>query len=97
MHDRATPKVAIFIHGILYPGPFSACERRAFFMEKENMAQKFDAAALVTSPMKCVSILLPEVLISAIDKAAFDEDPSAPNRSSWIRGAVIGRLRREAA
>lgn len=60
------------------------------------MAHKFDAAALVTSPMKCVSILLPEVLISAIDKAALDDDPSAPNRSSWIRGALIGRLRREA-
>lgn len=60
------------------------------------MVEKFAAADLVTSPMKCVSILLPEVLISAIDKAAFDDDPSAPNRSSWIRGALISRLRREA-
>lgn len=58
---------------------------------------KFDASELIASPMRNVSILLPQVLLDAIDKAAVQDDPSSPNRSSWIRGALIGRLKREAA
>jgi metal-responsive CopG/Arc/MetJ family transcriptional regulator len=61
------------------------------------MAHKFDATELVASPMRNISVLLPQVLLDEIDKAAVRDDPSAPNRSSWIRGALIGRLKREAA
>lgn len=57
----------------------------------------FDAGALVTSPMVCTSLLLPRVLLDEIDKAAIQDDPSAPNRSSWMRRALIDRLKREAA
>jgi hypothetical protein len=63
------------------------------------MAQtaKFDPAALVTSPMICTSLLLPKVLLDEIDRAAVNDDPSSPNRSSWMRRALIDRLKREAA
>jgi hypothetical protein len=58
---------------------------------------KFDPAALVTSPMKCTSLLLPQALLDEIEKAAVNDDPSSPNRSSWMRRALIDRLKREAA
>ena len=58
---------------------------------------KFDAAELLVSPMKHVTMLLPQVLIDRIDEAAQVDDPSNPNRSSWMRRALIGQLRREAA
>jgi metal-responsive CopG/Arc/MetJ family transcriptional regulator len=58
---------------------------------------KFDTTALVSSPMRNISVLLPQVLLNEIDKAAVRDDPSAPNRSSWIRRALIGGLKREAA
>ncbi|WP_065752999.1 hypothetical protein [Bradyrhizobium paxllaeri] len=61
------------------------------------MTPKFDAAALVASPMRNISVLLPEALLNEIDKAAVRDDPSAPNRSSWMRRALIGQLKREAA
>jgi metal-responsive CopG/Arc/MetJ family transcriptional regulator len=61
------------------------------------MVAKFDPTELVESPMRNVSISLPQLLLNAIDKAAGRDDPSSPNRSSWIRGALIGRLKREAA
>ena len=61
------------------------------------MKSKFDAAELLVSPMKHVTMLLPQVLLDHIDEAAKRDDPSAPNRSSWIRRALIGRLKREAA
>jgi metal-responsive CopG/Arc/MetJ family transcriptional regulator len=58
---------------------------------------KFDATALVTSPMINTSLLLPKVLLEEIDKAATRDDPSSPNRSSWMRRALIDPLKREAA
>jgi metal-responsive CopG/Arc/MetJ family transcriptional regulator len=61
------------------------------------MKPKFDAAELVTSPMKHVTMLLPEVLLDKIDAAAERDDPSCPNRSSFIRRSIIAALRREAA
>jgi hypothetical protein len=63
------------------------------------MAQtaKFDAAALVASPMICTSLLIPQVLLDEIDKAAVRDDPSSPNRSSLMRRWLIAGLRREAA
>lgn len=61
------------------------------------MAIKFDAAELIQSPMVNTSVLLPRVLLDEIDKAAVRDDISAPNRSSVIRRALIGYLKREAA
>lgn len=61
------------------------------------MANKFDAAELVSSPMRNTSLLLPQVLLDEIDRAAVRDDPSAPNRSSWMRRALVERLKREAA
>lgn len=63
------------------------------------MAQnaKFDAAALVASPMICTSLLIPKILLDEIDRAAVADDPSSPNRSSWMRRALVDRLKREAA
>ncbi|WP_316182704.1 MULTISPECIES: hypothetical protein [unclassified Bradyrhizobium] len=58
---------------------------------------KFDAADLITSPMANISLLVPRILLEEIDKAASQDDPSAPNRSSWMRRALIDRLKREAA
>jgi metal-responsive CopG/Arc/MetJ family transcriptional regulator len=60
-------------------------------------AKSFDAGALVRSPMVNTSLLLPQVLLDEIDKAAIQDDPSSPNRSSWMRRALIDRLKREAA
>jgi metal-responsive CopG/Arc/MetJ family transcriptional regulator len=64
---------------------------------EEKMAHKFDAAELVSSPMKNTSLLLPQILLDEIDRAAVRDDPSSPNRSSWMRRALISALRREAA
>jgi hypothetical protein len=61
------------------------------------MKQAFAPDELLTSPMKHVSMLLPQVLIDRIDEAAKLDDPSAPNRSSWARRALIAQLKREAA
>lgn len=61
------------------------------------MKSKFDTHELVSSPMQHISMLLPKVLIEHIDRAAQADDPSAPNRSSWCRRALIAALRREAA
>jgi hypothetical protein len=58
---------------------------------------KFDASELLVSPMVHATFLLPKVLLDRIDEAAKYDDPCAPNKSSWIRGALIQRLRREAA
>lgn len=61
------------------------------------MKPQFEAHELVSSPMQHISMLLPKVLIEHIDRAAQADDPSAPNRSSWCRRALIAALRREAA
>lgn len=63
------------------------------------MAQtaKFDTSALIASPMIRTSLLLPRILLDEIDRAAGCDDPSSPNRSSWMRRALIDRLKREAA
>ena len=58
---------------------------------------KFTPDELVASPMVNTSLLLPRVLLDEIDKAAIQDDPSSPNRSSWMRRAMIDRLKREAA
>jgi hypothetical protein len=58
---------------------------------------KFDPSALLTSPMKHATFLLPQILLDHVEQAAKRDDPSCPNKSSWIRGALIQRLRREAA
>ncbi|WP_407155076.1 hypothetical protein [Bradyrhizobium sp. STM 3557] len=58
---------------------------------------KFDAADLVASPMENVSLVIPKLLLEQIDRAAAQDDPSSPNRSSWMRRALIDRLKREAA
>ena len=58
-------------------------------------ATKFDATALVTSPMVNTSLLLPRGLLDEIDRAATRDDPSSPNRSSWMRRALIDRLKEE--
>lgn len=52
---------------------------------------------LVASPMVHLNMLVPKVLLDQIDEAAQRDDPSAPNRSSWARRALISQLRREAA
>jgi metal-responsive CopG/Arc/MetJ family transcriptional regulator len=61
------------------------------------MKLKLDAHELVTSPMAHVTMLLPKVLLEHIDRAAQTDDPSSPNRSSWMRRAMISALRREVA
>ncbi|MCS3476268.1 metal-responsive CopG/Arc/MetJ family transcriptional regulator [Bradyrhizobium elkanii] len=60
------------------------------------MAHKLDATELTKSEMQCVSLLIPKALLAAIDEAAGKLDPSAPNRSCFIRGAIIQKLRRNA-
>jgi metal-responsive CopG/Arc/MetJ family transcriptional regulator len=57
----------------------------------------FAAADLITSPMRHMTLLVPEILVDAIDAAAVRDDPSSPNRSSFVRRAIIAALRREAA
>lgn len=71
--------------------------RGLFYLEPTMTAKSFDAGALVTSPMVNTSLLLPRVLLDEIDRAAIQDDPSSPNRSSWMRRALIDRLKREAA
>ncbi|MET3307912.1 hypothetical protein [Bradyrhizobium diazoefficiens] len=61
------------------------------------MKRSFDTHELVSSPMQHVTMLLPKVLLDHIDQAAQLDDPSSPNRSSWMRRALISALRREAA
>lgn len=61
------------------------------------MKPRFEAHELLTSPMQHVTMLLPKILIDQIDQAAQNDDPSSPNRSSWMRRALISALRREAA
>ncbi|MHC2337876.1 metal-responsive CopG/Arc/MetJ family transcriptional regulator [Bradyrhizobium sp. USDA 4454] len=56
-----------------------------------------ESEALITSPMRPAAFTMPEVLLAAIDKAAAADDPSAPNRSSIVRRAVIQFLRRQEA
>lgn len=58
------------------------------------MAHKLDANSLTRSPMRCISLLVPETLLAAIDEAAGRLDAAAPNRSCFIRGAIIQKLRR---
>ena len=60
-------------------------------------ATKLDVSALTSSEMRCVSLLVPKLLLDEVNRAAFADDPSAPNRSSWMRRALIDRLKREAA
>lgn len=60
-------------------------------------AKSFDAAALVTSPMINTSLLIPKILLDEIDRAAMRDDPCSPSRSSWMRRALIDRLKREVA
>jgi metal-responsive CopG/Arc/MetJ family transcriptional regulator len=66
---------------------------------ENTMAQpaEFDPIELVASPMVSTCFLLPRILLDEIDRAAVRDDASAPNRSSVIRRALIGYLRREAA
>lgn len=61
------------------------------------MKTNFDAAELLTSPMVHLTMLVPKALLNHIDEAAQRDDPSCPNRSSWIRRSMIAALRREAA
>jgi hypothetical protein len=58
---------------------------------------KLDPTELLSSPMVHATFLLPKILLDHVDEAARRDDPSCPNKSSWIRGALIQRLRREAA
>jgi hypothetical protein len=58
-------------------------------------AAKFDLAELVASPMICTSILIPKILLDAIDEAAVRDEPCSPNRSSLKRRWLIAGLRRE--
>ncbi|MGO4712536.1 hypothetical protein [Bradyrhizobium sp. 2TAF24] len=58
---------------------------------------KFTTDDLVSSPMANISIAIPKLLLEEIDKAATNDDPSSPNRSSWMRRALIDRLKRESA
>jgi len=62
-----------------------------------QLAKSFDAAALITSPMVCTSLLIPKILLDAIDEAAIRDEPCSPNRSSLMRRWLIAGLRREAA
>jgi hypothetical protein len=61
------------------------------------MKPQFTPDELVSSPMVHATFLLPKVLLDFVDQAARRDDPSSPNRSSWMRRALIGQLRREAA
>jgi len=56
-----------------------------------------DVSALLTSPMRHATFLAPQLLLDHITEAAKRDDPSCPNISSWIRAALVQRLRREAA
>ncbi|MGY2902943.1 hypothetical protein [Bradyrhizobium sp. URHC0002] len=61
------------------------------------MKQAFNTDELIASPMTHLTLLVPRILLDRIDQAAAIDDPSSPNRSSWMRRALIGQLRREAA
>jgi metal-responsive CopG/Arc/MetJ family transcriptional regulator len=52
------------------------------------------ADELVTSPMVSISLYIPKALVESVDRLASDDDPSAPNRSSVVRRAIIAHLRR---
>lgn len=72
-------------------------ESAGFSLEYLMKKPVVDAAELLVSPMRHVTLLLPQVLLDHIDAAAKRDDPSCPNRSSWIRRSMIAALRREAA
>ncbi len=72
------------------PGPAGFCIRKP---RNETKILPGVSEALITSPMKPAAFTMPEVLLAAIDKAAAADDPSAPNRSSIVRRAVIQFLR----
>ena len=61
------------------------------------MKTKLDPADLLVSPMKHLTLLVPQLLLDHIDQAATRDDPASPNRSSWIRRSIIAALRREVA
>lgn len=84
----------------LCPHPARASSKSAGFFHGEYpvaQAAKFDASELVTSPMVNTSLLIPRILLAEIDRAALRDDPCSPSRSSWMRRALIDRLKREAA
>lgn len=58
---------------------------------------QFNVDELIASPMTHLTMLVPKILLDRIDEAAKLDDPSAPNRSSWARRALINQLKREAA
>ena len=58
---------------------------------------KFSADELLTSPMTHLTLLVPQILLDRIDEAAKIDDPACPNRSSWMRRALISQLKRDAA
>ena len=74
-------------------------ESGGIFHGETTMAQAklFSPDELVSSPMVCTSLLLPRVLLDAIDEAAVRDEPCSPNRSSLMRRWLIAGLRREAA
>jgi hypothetical protein len=55
-----------------------------------------DPTTLAAEPMKLVCFNAPESICRAIDVAAAKLDPSAPNRSAYLRGAVISALKQDA-
>lgn len=57
---------------------------------------KIDPAALAAEPLRVITFCLPASVIEAVDRAASKADVSCPNRSAWIRNAVIGALRKDA-
>jgi hypothetical protein len=57
---------------------------------------KIDRAALVGEPLQAITFCLPASIIETVDRAASNADVSCPNRSAWLRSAVLGALRKDA-
>lgn len=57
---------------------------------------KIDLTQLGSDSLKIITFAIPISALNAIDRAASRADASVPNRSAWIRSAVLTALRKEA-
>ena len=65
-------------------------------MFAERTIMLFDPKALTAEPMKVVCFMAPQSICDAIDLAAAKYDASSPNRSAFLRRAVISALQQDA-
>lgn len=68
-----------------------------FRISTERTIMNFDPDTLAAEPMRLICFNAPQSVCRAIDVAAAKLDPSSPNRSAFLRGAVISALQQDAS